>query len=414
MTTPSDDVQDRTRTALVIGGGIAGPATAMALQKAGIEATVYEAHQSGAGGIGAFLTLASNGIDALRVLDADRAALTAGFATPAITLRSGNGKLLGQTRTGLTPPDGTASHTTKRADLYSALHDDALERGIRIEAGKRLVSAREESGQIRAVFADGSDAGGDVLLGCDGIHSTVRSLIDPAAPAPTYSGLLTTGGYARGVRVDAEPGSYEMIFGEKAFFGYVAAPGGEVWWFANLPERAEPAPGVLAAVSEHEWRARLIDLYAADAGPAVQLIEASPQIAPVSPIHTMGRLPRWHTDRMVVIGDAAHAPSPTSGQGASLAIEDAVVVAICLRDHATPRAAFSAFDSGRRARVERIVKWAARINNNKVAGPVGRVLRDAMLPPILKLTADNKALRQTFDYHIDWDDLAPGSGPVPR
>ena len=57
-----------TRTALVIGGGIAGPAAAMALQKAGIEAVVYEAHSTSAEGVGTFLTLATNGVDALRTL----------------------------------------------------------------------------------------------------------------------------------------------------------------------------------------------------------------------------------------------------------------------------------------------------------------------------------------------------------
>ncbi len=111
----------------------------------------------------------------------------------------------------------------------------------------------------------------------------------------------------------------------------------------------------------------------------------------------------WHSGRMIVIGDAAHAPSPSSGQGASLSIEDAVVLAKSLRDLSTPQAAFARFEAARRPRVERIIKWAARINNSKAAGPVARMLRDAMLPMILTMTADSKALRQTYDYHIDWD-----------
>ncbi len=68
-----------TDTALVIGGGIAGPASAMALQKAGIDAVVYEAYPTAAHHLGAFFTLASNGVDALRVLDADEPVLAAGF-----------------------------------------------------------------------------------------------------------------------------------------------------------------------------------------------------------------------------------------------------------------------------------------------------------------------------------------------
>jgi FAD-dependent urate hydroxylase len=391
------------RTALIIGAGIAGPATAMALQKAGIDAVVYEAHPTGADGIGVFLTLGSNGVDALRVLGADEPVLAAGFPTPGITLRSGNGKRLGQSSTGRTLPDGTTSQTIERADLYRLLREEALARGIRIEHGRRLVDARDTGNGVRAVFADGSESVGDLLIGCDGVHSTVRRIIDPAAPAPTYAGLLTSGGYARGVPVDTEAGGYEMIFGKRAFFGYARAPGGEVWWFANVPRPVEPARGEVEAAPAGERRQRLLELFAEDAGPAVALIEASPEIMPMSPIHSIPHLPTWHEGRMIVTGDAAHAPSPSSGQGASLSIEDAVILAKCLRDLPSPQAAFARYEATRRPRVERIIKWAARINSNKAAGPVAAAIRDALLPVILRMTADAEAQRRIYDHHIDWE-----------
>jgi FAD-dependent urate hydroxylase len=385
--------------AIVIGGGVAGPATAMALQKAGIDAVVYEAHPSGADGIGAFLTVASNGVDALRVLGAD-AALAAGFPTPLITLRSHTGKRLGVTRTGRAVDDGMASHTIKRGDLYRALHDEALARGIGIEHGKRLTEAVDTGDGVRAVFADGSAVEADILIGCDGVHSTVRRLIDPGAPAPRYAGLINTGGFARGVGVEAEPGGYEMCFGKRAFFGYVAAPDGEVWWFANVPRRDEPARGALSSI---DWRERLVELFAGDESPAVDLVRATDELLPPGPVHSIPHLPVWQRGRMIVLGDAAHAPSPTSGQGASLSIEDALVLARCLRDAPDAAAAFARFEAERRPRVERIIKWAARINNSKAAGPVGRVVRDAMMPSILRLTANSRAYREAFDFHVEWD-----------
>ncbi len=391
------------RSALIIGAGVAGPAAALAMQKAGIDPIVFEADPESADGAGVFLTVASNGIDALRVLGADQAVLAAGFPTPGITLRSSTGKPLGVSMTGQRLPDGTLSQTIRRSDLYRALYRQAADRGIRIEHGKRLVSAEDRGNAVRAVFADGSEATADVLIGCDGVHSTVRRIIDPVAPAPAYARLLTTGGYARGVRVGTEPGSYEMIFGKRAFFGYAVAPDADVWWFANLARRTEPGRAELAAVSPGELRQSLLELYADDAGPANALIAATLDIMPLTPIHTLGHLPNWHANRMIVIGDAAHAPSPTSGQGASLSVEDAIVLAKCLRDLPTPQAAFAAFEAARRPRVEKIIKWAARINNSKIAGPFGRVVRDAMMPPIMKMTADSKALRQTFDYHLEWD-----------
>jgi FAD-dependent urate hydroxylase len=106
----------------------------------------------------------------------------------------------------------------------------------------------------------------------------------------------------------------------------------------------------------------------------------------------------------VVIGDAAHAPIPSSGQGASLAIEDAVVLAMCLRD-LPHQEAFGAYERLRRARVERIAKVAARVNSSEAAGLAVWVFRDAILPVILRLTTNSKQVTEQYRYHIDWDTL---------
>jgi FAD-dependent urate hydroxylase len=379
----------------------------MALTKAGIAATVYEARPDGADGNGVMLTLATNGIDALRAIDADGPAIAAGFPTRGITLRTHTGKRLGVTTTGGALADGTLSHTIRRADLYEALHSQAVARGIDVVRGKRLVSAEESAGGVHAVFEDGTEAEADILVGCDGVHSTVRRLIAPTAPVPSYTGLLTTGGYASDVKVPAAPGSYEMIFGKRAFFGYATAPDGQVWWFVNIPQSREPVHGEVETISTAEWRGRFAKVYADDAGPALELIAATPGFAPMTPIHTIPHLSRWHTDRVIVVGDAAHAPSPTSGQGASLSIEDAVMLATSLRDFGSPGKAFTQFELVRRPRVEKIIKAAARINNSKAPGPAGRLIRDLMLPTILKLTATAKSAREVYEHHLDWN--APSS-----
>lgn len=391
------------RTAMIVGGGIAGPATALALQKTGIDATVYEAHPGDANGAGVFLTLGSNGIDGLRTLGVADRTIRSGFPTPVMVMRSHTGRRLGTAAMGPAVPDLTPSHTVTRADMYAALHAEVTARGIAIEHGKRLTDSHEDADGVHAVFADGTRATADVLIGCDGVHSTVRRLIDPQAPAPGYSGLLGTGGYAHGVDIDAPPGTFEMIFGKRGFFGYVSAGDGEVWWFANVPRAAEPARGEAEATEPAELRRMLRDLFADDAGPAVALIDASDSIVPLSPMHALRRLPRWHRGLSIVVGDAAHAPSPSSGQGASLSVEDAIVLAKCLRDEDRPEAAFADYEAVRRPRVERIVKEAARVNNSKAAGPLGRVIRDAMLPVVLRLTANSSSMRRTYGHRIDWE-----------
>jgi 2-polyprenyl-6-methoxyphenol hydroxylase-like FAD-dependent oxidoreductase len=152
--------------ALIIGGGIAGPVTAMALQKAGIEAVVYEAYAASAGlDAGSYLTVAVNGLDALRAIDLHEAVMAAGFPSESISMFSGSGKPLGVVPIGGKLADGTVTHTIRRSDLYRIVHDEATNRGIRIGHGKRLVDAESTASGVTAIFADSSRASGDLMIG---------------------------------------------------------------------------------------------------------------------------------------------------------------------------------------------------------------------------------------------------------
>jgi FAD-dependent urate hydroxylase len=390
------------RTALVIGAGIAGPVAAIALQRAGITPTVYEAREGTADERGAFLTLQVNGIDALRTLGIGRVVEAIGFATPSMRFRSGTGKVLGEVSTGAALADGTVGVTLKRSDLYRALGDEARRHGVTIEHGRRLVDVRPVPGGVGAEFADGTTATADLLVGADGIRSRVRQVIDPEAASARYVPVLNIGGFAPPMDVDGVHGGYEMVFGKRAFFGYAVAPDGSVWWFANPPHRSEPAPGELSALGTAHWRARLDELFAGDRSPARAIIDATPGELEVRATYDLPSVRRWHRDRMVLIGDAAHATSPSSGQGASMAIEDAVELGRCLRDAPDPDAAFAAYERLRRSRVEQVVADGARSSNVKTAGPVARVLRDALLPIFLRRHGD-RAATWLHGHHIDWD-----------
>src|SRR5215208_402562 len=210
-----EGLMSRAKKALIIGGGVAGPVAAMALRQAGIDSVVYEAYAGGADDAGAFLTFASNGLDALRTIDAHHIVLSEGFPTPRMTIQSGTGKHLGDVPNGGTLPDGTVSQTLKRADLYQALRDEAVRRGARVEYGKRPVDVQTTPDGVVARFEDGTEAVGDLLIGADGIHSRTRRIIDPSAPGARYIPVLNIGGYASAVRVPAEPGSFRMIFGKQ-------------------------------------------------------------------------------------------------------------------------------------------------------------------------------------------------------
>jgi 2-polyprenyl-6-methoxyphenol hydroxylase-like FAD-dependent oxidoreductase len=386
-----------------MGAGVAGTVAAMAAQKAGLEPVVYEAYQESAGlEHGIYLGVAVNGLAALRVVDAHRVVLDAGFPSGRMSFFSGTGKKLGAMAMGPVLDDATMTHTIKRTDLYRGLAAEAVRRGIRIEHGKRLTGARTlAGGGVVAEFADGTTAEGDVLVGADGVHSATRKVIDPANPGPRYTGLGNTGGFSRDVELDAEPGSYVMIWGKRCFFGYTVSPDGEIWWFANPPSSAELSREELRAPGLRE---RLVALLSADRTPGAAIVAASAEFR-LSNQYDLPTVPTWHSGPMVLVGDAAHAVSPASGQGVSLACEDAIVLARCLRDAASVPTALTAYELERRARVERVVKWGAGMNNTKKQGPAGRMLRDLVLPLILKKggsPAELARMSWLFEHQSVW------------
>src|ERR1700682_4525738 len=128
-------------TALVIGGGIAGATTAMALQRAGIDAVVFEAHPRTTAEVGSYFTVSTNGLAALGVIDAQQIAQSVGFPTYKNVMWNHRGQHLATLPLGAPLPDGTAAQTIKRARLVHALEDEAIRRGVRVEFGKRLVDA---------------------------------------------------------------------------------------------------------------------------------------------------------------------------------------------------------------------------------------------------------------------------------
>lgn len=389
------------KSALIVGAGIAGPVLAIGLRRAGFEPRIVEAYSAGASrDAGSWLTVAVNGLEALRTFDLHRAVLEVAFPSREIELYNGSGRRLGVASLGGVLPDGTPTQTLKRADLHHVLIEAAEREGIPFAYETRLESAETlADGKVLARFEDGTESAVDVLVGADGVHSRVRTVIDPHAPAPRATRMGNVGGFVpRGLahRSDLAPGTYRMMFGRSAFFGYVVHPAGDVWWFAN-PKTPYPAD------PDATWLAGLFD---ADEGPAAELVRATPHPLTFALQYELPRVPVWSRGAIGILGDAAHAASPTSGQGASLAIEDAVALARCLRDLPVTEA-FAAFERQRRARVERVVAEAARTSAHKIPGPFGAFVRDRMLPIVLSF-ATRASRDWLFDHRIAWEERVRG------
>nr|WP_017622574.1 FAD-dependent monooxygenase [Nocardiopsis chromatogenes] len=399
---------------LISGAGIAGPVAAAALGRAGIDAVVHEAHASPAEHLGSFLSLAPNGLAVLRTLDLLDPVLDAALArSTAIEFRNGRGRPLGRLSDGshdLAP--GLQSVSVMRGTLQARLAGAAAAQGAEIVYGKRLTACRTTGSGVVAEFSDGTTAEGDVLLGADGLHSPVRTDVDPAAPRPAYTGLLNVGGLAEGAAVaPTPPETTRMVYGRRAFFGHQTDDRGRTFWFVNAPH-AEVGRREAEALGPGHWRPLVTGLFRDDLPEITAILDASPDehFLPLG-VYDIASLPRWCDGPIGLIGDAAHAVSSSSGQGASLAMEDAVTVARCLRDIPDPARALATYESLRRRRVERIVAEGRKRGNSKLAtGAVQAFVRDAFMSVVIPMIAKRKGHSWIFDHRIDFDEpVAPAA-----
>lgn len=368
---------------LVVGGGVAGPAAALAATRLGLDATVLERRPVADPDEGSWITVAPNGLDALEVLGVLDGARAVGHASRVNRMFGATGRHLGDVMLGTPLADGSVALTMKRSALAVLLADAARDRGADVRLGAEAVSTSQDDRGVRAVLSDGSVVEGDVLVAADGVRSPTRRALDPQAPDARYVGLANFGGITRGTALAAElePEAWHFVFGRRSFFGAHPLPTGDVVWFVN-----EPRPVVSreerAGTTQAQWLAHLGDLVADDAGPAPDLVAAGELELAGDSTFDLPHVPTWWRERTVLIGDAAHAPSPSSGQGAAMSLEDAVVLARSLANHGV--AGLGAYEMARRERVEAIVRAGARSSSAKIPGKVGRVLVETMLSGVFR------------------------------
>jgi 2-polyprenyl-6-methoxyphenol hydroxylase-like FAD-dependent oxidoreductase len=391
------------KRAVIVGCGVAGPSLALFLQRIGWEPVIYEAAAEPDEYAGLFLNVATNGLAVLDELGLRERVLADAHPCPHMVMWSGRGKRLGQVPNGPAGAPERGSAVIRRAELHQALREEAQRQGVAIHPGARLEAIKDNGRSVEARFADGRTAMGDVLFGCDGINSITRAFIDPQGPRPTYTGMIGLGGYARLAGIAPTPQTQHFVFGRRSFFGYLVRSDGEVYWFANVT-RTEPAAGTTRRTTSDEWLRLLRGLHAHDPEPVPQILAAATGELRAYPIYDLAHVPRWHRGRIVAVGDAVHGTSPSVGQGASLALEDAIVLAKCLRDRPAVDEAFAAYQRLRQPRAEQLVAYAQEINKHKrvSTNPLAVRMRDAIVPFFLRKAASDTTNAWIYNYQVDW------------
>ncbi len=198
----------------------------------------------------------------------------------------------------------------------------------------------------------------------------------------------------------AEPGTWNMIFGRHGAFIYLPAPDGTIWWSAQVSAKVPPedlagvGPGRLATVFSREQR-------------AVAILRGARTVHAATLHHVLAPVRRRHGSDIVLIGDAAHPAG--AGQGAAMAIEDAVELARQLRRPGTAADALARFDTARRDRAGKMARIAAANRDAKTAGPVSAGLRNLVMP-VLFGRLYPRATGWLYDYDPGADQ--PGGQPA--
>ena len=361
---------ERPRSALVVGAGIGGLAAAIALAHRGIESQVFERSPDLAP-LGAGLTLWPNAVHALRRLEAGSAleASSAGLGSGAI--RSWRGRTLMRTDPlELERRFGAPAIVVHRAELQRALLEALAP--IRPRLGARLDRFEQDAGGVTARLEDGSEARADLLVGADGIDSSVRRGLLADGP-PRYAGYTAW----RAV-TGLPPG--RVIAGESwgpaSLFGLLPLAGGRLYWFGTRPARA----------GEHDEGAErrkreVLERFADWHEPITAVVEAT-AATDILRHDIVDRAPRrgWSQGRVTLLGDAAHPMTPHLGQGACQALEDAVVLARCLTEATEVAQGLRDYEAARFRRTARLVERSRRIG--RVAqwrSPPARAARDLLL-----------------------------------
>jgi 2-polyprenyl-6-methoxyphenol hydroxylase-like FAD-dependent oxidoreductase len=361
--------------ALVVGGGIAGLATAIGMQRSGREVVVLERAPE-LWEVGAGISLWPNAVNALRRLGIGDAVEAAGAPAHEAAFRTWRGAQLGASiTTQLQARFGAPLVLIHRARLQAAMRR-ALG-GDAIRLGAECVAVEQHDRGVTVRLADGGVERGAVVIGADGLRSRVRAGLFADGP-PRYAGITAW----RGVVPldDALAGRIASgeSFGQGSLFGVARLNGSQAYWWASARRREtdEEEPAV--------EKSSLLRAFSRWHDPIPELVAATPPEAIVRTcLYERSSLERLGVGRIALVGDAAHPMLPNLGQGACQAIEDAFVLADELDAADDVVGAVGRYDARRAHHTAAVVKASRQMSRvAHLRNPLAGGLRNTLLRAI--------------------------------
>ena len=381
--------RDHDTTVLIIGGGIGGLTTAIALRHYGIDSLVCEqADDLRKTQVGSGLSLGVNVGRAFKHLGLRDELEQLGAPMRRLNYRNHTGQHLGSLPLA---EDGELAVGVIRPAFHRFLTETIGQDSVRL--GATLSRFEQDADGVTAHFADGRDARSSVLVGADGLYSTVRRQLLGESEL-RYAGYCTR----RGV--------VETDFAKEGLFGIVLGPGLR---FLVLSRRAlvHVLDGVHERAGRRQGGRRDHQAHRSRAVPRLARAAGGPcgSHRPVQHFlaDTYDRNPvqRWGEGRVTLLGDAAHPMTWDRGQGAGQAIEDAVFLAKVLSRSDDPQGALRAWEAKRIPRTTKLVRYSRQIGRlQQAASPLARVYRERVMLKLM--TSEAGAKRGTRDLLVEY------------
>ena len=321
-----------------------------------------------------------------------------GSSRSNITIHSLQGRILGeQDMVGCAREQtGFGYVRIKRTDLLDVLLEAVHQAEIPIHYNKRLTSIEENEDGVTVAFSDGMTDTGDLLLGCDGIHSSVRGLYVDPDQSPEYSGWVSLGALLPASAVSELSASQirglnATLTQEGMFMAMTCTASDDMicWGFSEevpLPRSGDARDGWEVHRREEVERSKttllaLLENAKGGWGSTMKEIVEKTTTLKLYPIYRLPLGRPWFRGRCLLLGDAAHAMQPHAGQGVSMALEDTFLLSRLLEDGGRPlREALQRFERIRRPRVNRVANLAIKnAQVRKRSGPYGLWLKETVI-----------------------------------